>query len=63
MVSEGMIIHINGGMDHGIVLREVQQSAVVIHTLLEGPDQSERTKRISCTAQKQRAYALFYYDY
>lgn len=49
MASEGMILRINGGMDHGSVLREVQQSAAVIHTLLEGPDQSERTRRISCT--------------
>lgn len=29
---------------------------------LEGPDQSQRTMRISCTVQKQVAYALFLYD-
>ena len=29
---------------------------------LEGPDQSQRTMRISCTAKKRIAYALFLYD-
>ena len=29
---------------------------------LEGSDQSQRTMRISCTAKKRIAYALFLYD-
>lgn len=29
---------------------------------LEGSDQSQRTMRISCTATKRIAYALFLYD-
>ena len=59
MVSEGMIIHINGGMNRGSALRKVQQSVAVIHALLEGPDQSERTKRISCTAKDADSLCAF----